>query len=393
MTDKKRIILWGGWYGSRNIGDRALLLAITDMLHQALGDVHFIVLSAKPSEVYRYTKEDSDLNIEVIRTKDLLKVIIQIVKADLFIFGGAVPFFDKFGQLSAMLGLTFFARLFKTPYFLWSVSSQPISSWLAQKVFRFVLSGAEGITYRDEHTRTLFRKCGVSDENMDKVVDAVFSLRSGEKKDALVLLEKAGCKTESSRSLVALTPRSLRQKDGEAETHYSPQSDSQYQHQIDSFANVLDWLWENNYQPIFIPMNTVSPDDDRSASKLIMKQAKHGGNALIVDQEISPRLAVPMYGICEMSFVSRVHGSITSFIGGCPPMMYAFDKKHKGIMDTMELGEFILHPERDAPEKAVFLVKQMLNKDVAWKAELKEKYQTLNQDSFIPKKMIFKLIG
>ena len=392
MKIEKRIILWGGWYGSRNVGDRALLLAITDMLQESLNKVRFIALSATPSEVYRYTKEDSNLGIEAIRTKDLLKVIIQIAKADLFIFGGAVPFFDKFNQLTAMLGLTFFARLFKTPYFLWSVSSQPISSRLAKTIFQFVRSGASRITYRDEHTRVLFKECGVTDENMTKVADSVFALRSGNKKEALVLLENAGWLTENTRPFVALTPRSLRHKDGEAETHYNPQSGIYYQHEIETFSMVLDWLWENSYQPIFVPMNTMMPDDDRSASRLIMEQAKYGENALIIDQEIPPRLAVPIYEHCEMSFVSRVHGSITSFISGCPPVMYAFDKKHGGIMETMGLGEFIFDPKQNTPREAVALIEKMAGMNGNWRENLNKTYLDLYQDSYTPQKMILDLL-
>ena len=118
----KKIIIWGGWYGSRNVGDRVLLLAITDMLQQVFEDVDFIVLAAQPSEVYGYMDRDSTANIRVLRTKkDMLRVICEIESADLFIFGGGVPFFDQGSQLVAMFGLTLFAKLFHTPYFLWSV--------------------------------------------------------------------------------------------------------------------------------------------------------------------------------------------------------------------------------------------------------------------------------
>ena len=34
----KKIVIWGAWYGSRNVGDQLLLLAITDILYQHLTD-------------------------------------------------------------------------------------------------------------------------------------------------------------------------------------------------------------------------------------------------------------------------------------------------------------------------------------------------------------------
>ena len=394
MRKLKKIILWGGWYGSQNVGDRALLLAITDMLQQALDPVHFIALSAKPKKVYEYTIRDSDASIESIRTKqDMGKVITELAKADLFIFGGAVPFFDDANQLLAFFGLTMLARLFGTPYFLWSVSSLPSPSRLAKVIFRFVLSGARGITYRDDHTQDLFASCGVSDEDMKQVADAAFSLRRGSKRAAQALLAEAGWSGEESRPLVALTPRTLRSKDREAETHYSPQSRARYQHEIESYAAVLDWLWENKYQPIFVPMNTMSPDDDRCACKEVISFAINGEHALLIDREFSPRLAARVYQHCQASFVSRVHGSITSVTGTCPPMMYAFDEKHKGIMKVMGLDEFIIDPENHPPEHAVVLMRNLLSADTFWKDELRKTYQRLHADCFVPQKMILELLA
>lgn len=390
----KKIILWGAWYGSQNTGDRAVLLAITDMLQQALDPVHFIALSAKPHKVYEYANRDSETSIESIRTKqDMGKVITKLAKADLFIFGGGVPFFDDAKQLLAMFGLTMFARLFGTPYFLWSVSSLPAPSRLAKVIFRFVLSGASGITFRDEHTRDLFASCGVSDKDMNQVADAAFSLQCGSKRAAQALLAEAGWSGEESRPLIALTPRTLRSKDGEAETHYSPQSKARYQHEIESYAAVLDWLWENEYQPVFVPMNTMSPDDDRYACKEVISFAKNGAHALFIDREFSPRLAAKVYQHCQASFVSRVHGSITSVTGTCPPMMYAFDEKHKGIMKVMGLNEFIIDPGSHPPEHAVVLMRNLLSANAFWKDELRETYQRLHADSFVPQKMILDILA
>ena len=394
MGKEKRIVLWGAWYGSRNVGDRALLLAITDMLQQVFEKVKFIILSATPSEVYRYTQRDSSASLVVVRAKkDIFRVINELAKADIFIFGGGVPFFDKPNQLIAMFGLTLLAKFFQVPYFLWSVSSLLIHSRIAKAIFRFVLTGASGITYRDEHTRNLFLACGVADDNMVKVADSAFSLQMGEEEDARLILKNAGWSIENPRPLIGLSPRHLRSKDGEAETHYRPQSSIQYQHEIETFAGVLDWLWEAGYQPIFIPMNSAAPDDDRIASSQIMANAKYGKKALLVDAEIPPRLASKTYGFCKASFVSRVHGSIMSFSANCPTMMYAFDAKHKGIMEVMGLAEFVFDPDNLAPEEATAMIQKLIETTNVLKKELAIKYEFLYRDSFVPQKMILDLFG
>lgn len=344
---KKNIILWGGWYGSKNVGDQALLLAITDLLGEIHPDARFIVLTANPQHVHAYTARDSELDIQAIHTRlEFPRVVRAFMESDLFIFGGAVPFFEHSPQVAAMAILTVLARTFRVPYFLWSVSSQRVNSQLAKGIFAWVLKGASGVTYRDEFTRQLFLDCGLPAEKMTLGGDSALLMHTASAQAGLDLLARTGWRT-GDRPLVALTPRTLRSADGEAETHYTPKTSDQFQKEIDVYAAVLDWLWEEGCQPIFVPMNTVAPDDDRIASRMIMEKAIHGGHALMVNEEIYPRVAAALYQHCQASLVSRVHGSIMSFKANCPVVMYAFDQKHVGIMTEMGLEEFIFQPERD----------------------------------------------
>ena len=394
MKKTKRVVLWGAWYGSKNVGDRAILLTITKMLGQALEHVDFIVLSANPALVYQYTKRHSNLSIEAIRPRrDLPRVVLEIARSDLLVFGGGVPFFDRHAQLIAMTVLTLVARLFRTPYFLWCVSSLPVHSRLAKIVFGWVLAGASGITYRDEFTRVLFNSCGVNDDRMTKVADSAFILENESQADAKEILQAAGWNPEAGRSLVALTPRSLRSADGEAETHYSPQTSDQYQHEIETFAAVNDWLWENGFQPIFVPMNIAAPDDDRVVSRLIMERGEFGNKSLLIEQEIHPRLAIGIYQQCRASFVSRVHGSILSMVGLCPVMMYAFDAKHRGIMQAMDCEDYVVIPAQDGSDASVLMMKSLLNMGPILRQDYKERLIKLRQSSRIPVGMITEIIN
>ena len=169
QRDKKRkVILWGGWYGSRNIGDQLLLLTITDLLDEKLGDVQYVVLTDNPDHVNAYTSSESSSAVAGMATrKQLVRVIREIVSADVFIFGGAVPFFQQLKHLLAMILLIAVCKLGKTPYMTWSVSSQPVTSSLAKGVFKWVLKDAASITIRDIHTRQLFEECGIKNSLCD----------------------------------------------------------------------------------------------------------------------------------------------------------------------------------------------------------------------------------
>ena len=359
LTVPNKIILWGGWYGSHNIGDQLLLLTISNLLQRELGDVIYTVLTDNPQQIKQYTSIESKNKFHIIKSRrQPIDVIRAIAAADLFIFGGGVPFFQQPKHLAVMSLLVGFCLLFKTPYMTWSVSSQPVSSKIALRIFKWVLNGAAGITVRDEHTLQLFERFQLR-QNIIKTADSAFTFQLRNKETGNSQLDFTG-KHSPERPLIALTPRTLSGRDNTNAIHYRTQSGDDYLREINCFAGVLDWCWENNFQPLFIPMNTYGADDDRIAARLCMQTAKHGDKALLVDEQVSPGDAPRLYAQCQASFVARVHGSVTSVLGGCPVIMYAFQPKHTGIMQTMGLSEFNIISERANSDEAIQKLKTVL---------------------------------
>lgn len=389
---RKQIILWGGWYGSNNVGDQSLLLAITDLLGSVYPDTRFIVLSANPAHVHSYTSRDSKFDICAINTRrEFPHVVRAFMESDLFIFGGGVPFFDHAPQVLAMVVLTTLARFFHVPYFLWSVSSQRVDSELTKKTFGWVLRGACGVTSRDEFTRKLFLDCGLPADKMTIGGDSVILMHTDPADSVLDLLERTGWQM-GNRPLVALTPRTLRTADGEAETHYTLIKQNELQKEIDTYAAVLDWLWEHSYQPIFVPMNTVAPDDDRLASRMIMSKARHGNFALMIDEEINPRAAAAIYQHCRASLVSRVHAGIMSFKAKRPMVMYAFDQKHIGIMQEMGLSDTIFYPGKHNADFAVEIMAKILRNEEDTRFSLAGNMEISSEKSMLPFRQVLKIL-
>jgi len=385
------IVLWGAWYGSHNIGDQALLLSIVDLLGEALGDVRFTVMTDNPEHVLRYGKAESRYPIDALHNRrQLPEVLRRLATCDLLVFGGGVSFFPERMHLLAMALIVATARLGRTPYMTWAVSSQEGSGAWARRLFGWVLNGAAAITYRDQHTHDLFRASGVT-KTMQLVGDPAFWLEMAGGPRIDQLIKRAGQRDES-RPLVALTPRTLRSRDGEAETHYRPKSEAQYEQELACFTAAVDWLWENGYQPIFIPMNTVAPDDDRIAAREIRSQAWYGSQALLVDEEVRPREAPCLYQRCQASFVARVHGSVTSALGGCPPMMYAFAPKHVGIMASMGLEGFALREAAATRETTTALLADLLaHRDEALE-NFARRLPVLRQESLIPARLAAEIL-
>ena len=393
MKKVTRIILWGAWYGSKNLGDQALLLSITDLLGEGIKDAEFVVITANPALVREYTKMDSSYSfIPLHIRKQFLAVIKAFSTADLFVFGGGVPFYDDLFHSIVMAAFISLSLIFKVSCVLWSVSSLRIRSSFSKLMIRYVLSWASVITCRDRHTYELFKECGACEDQLQIVADSAFTLRSNEQDATKELLARAGWNPRQVRSLVALTPRLLRTADGEAHTHYSPQTASESEKETDIFAGVLDWLWENGYQPIFVPMNTIAPDDDRIAFHKIITKAKFGKKAFSIDEEIFPRDAANVYRYCQAAFVARVHGAITAFLGECPMLMYAFDFKHKGIMEQMNLSDSIFEPDHNTPDEAIRMISQILTRRMDLVARMKEENEVLRERARIPRDAALRLL-
>jgi len=390
----KQIVIWGAWYGSRNVGDQLLLLAITDILHTHLNkNVNFIVLTDHAPWINEYTSNESRCNISAIQSRqERIEVIKSIKNCDLFIFGGGAPFFDHPSHVLVMLFLISLVRFFKKPYLLWSVSSQIVESKFALLVYKWILRGATAITYRDKATQDLLKFCSVKSDHMSQVADPGFTLEFEDDSTGIEMLKNIGWQP-NSRPLVALTPRKLRIADGEAETHYTIKTPKQYQQKIECFVAAHDWLWENGYQPIFVPMNTVPPDDDRLAAKDIIAQAKYGEHALVIEESLRPRIVPGIYRQCQVSFVARVHGSITSMLGNCPMMMYAFAPKHSGIMEMMGMDDYCLSESLATPDYTIKMLERLLTHRETLQQKMKTRLPILNQDALLPAKLTQKILN
>ena len=381
MEPSRNIIIWGSWYGSRNVGDQLLLLSITDLIEKYLpGQHNYYTLSNDAAWIDEYTSRESTCNIKGIQSRqEMIRVVSLIMNCDLFVFGGGVPFFDEPKHVMVMYFLVFWLRLFRNPYMTWAVSSRKIRHWHTKLVYRWVLKGASLITCRDYRTKNRLEELAGSSVTVHLVADSGFSLEFDMTKGREIL-ERADWR-EDGRPLVALTPRTLRMPDGESETHYRLLRNDEYQREIGSFSAALDWLWDQGFQPVFIPMNTVAPDDDLQAARDIMTSAIHGKNALMIEEDLCPREVQGVYALCQISFVARVHGSISSFLGNTPMMMYAFASKHTGIMETMGMGEFALFEEGVSVENTLAKLKILISNREKIREYLTQKMIILQQQA------------
>jgi polysaccharide pyruvyl transferase WcaK-like protein len=176
----------------------------------------------------------------------------------------------------------------------------------------------------------------------------------------------------------------LRARDSEAATHYNAKSPEECRRIVDVFAGACDWLWGAGYQPIFVPMNTVAPDDDRAAARLVIERARYGKNCLLVNESIRPRVAPGVYAQCDVAFVARVHGAVTSMIGACPMMMYGFAPKHLGMMQSLGMERFTLDEASAHAASATQMLSELITSRGALRDRMRARLEILCEESLKP---------
>ena len=193
--------------------------------------------------IQNYMQAESNCTFEALASRrQIFRVMRTLASADFFIIGGGVPYFQNPKQVAVITFLTGLCKLFKTPVGNWCVSSQAVSSTIARRLFGWSLNSASFITFRDNHTRQLFEACGVKNQ-MLKCADSAFTfhpLLEGKTLDQIHLLGQR----DLTRPLIALMPRTLSGYENENQTHYTLQSQEDFQREIASFSAALDWSWE-----------------------------------------------------------------------------------------------------------------------------------------------------
>ena len=388
MKNQQNVIIWGAWYGSGNVGDQALLLSIANLLNESFNNLRLVIITANPFLVKENTNRDTIVDCHPISPKkNFLDMILEFSRADYLIFGGGVPFYDDTSHTFATLFLVVVSIIFRVPIILWCVSSQVIKRKFTRLVLGLLVRYSKVLTCRDNHTFQLLLECGADPENLQIIAVSVFTINIPKENTASREMINRASRNSlefNEKELIALTPRLLRGQDGEAHTHYSPKNKLDWEKELNVYASVLDWLWEAGYQPIFVPMNTIAPDDDRTASKLVMEGAKYGRNAWLVDEFVPPLLAAGIYRECKAGLVSRVHGSVTAFLGGCPVVMYAFDKKHVGIMAQIGTIDQIFDPELDNPQDAIRKINEIIISNKSNLTSMQSKLTELQKSARIP---------
>ncbi len=298
-----------GYYGFFNSGDDAILYAVCQDIKAQDENNKIMVMSNNPEST------EKEYGVKAIPRFDMLKVIKEIRKADVVVFGGGSLLQDVTSSRSLTYYLTIMkiAKFFKKKTILYANGVGPINSKENQSKTAKVLNKLTKITVRDTESEKLLYDIGVSQAKVALTADPVYNLNT---KSVNIddIYKKHDVSLEKDK-FVSVYFR----KFGEDEGY------------ISNLSKLFDKVQsELGLEILFVPMEYPS---DYEASLKIKDQMKN--NSFI----LNGRVEVPeMFEIIKNSklvFGMRLHSLIYSSVVNTPMIAFSYDPKVDSFASQM----------------------------------------------------------
>ena len=310
-----RFVVFGGWFGSGNLGDDAILIGLRSVMERTFSDAEFVALSTDPS----YTRRVCGVGAKRLmsarglfrRGDDSLSAYLQaFMDADACVVSGGTPIYD-YGHLSR--GFHFgLPRITKTPLVCFGVGVKSIKSVVGASSIRTLLRGAQLVSTRDVPSRDELVRLGVGGR-IAVTGDSGLFLEPAECEDALRLLTESG--VDISRPMTAICPRFL---STQHRRHYhDPLSPVEVSRIRRGVAGVADHLLSLGFEVVFLPFHRGPVDDDREEIRAIVS-LMHGSAPKIIEGDLLPGEALSVLGCMKLVFGLRLHSLIFAASLGVP---------------------------------------------------------------------------
>lgn len=165
-----------GYYGYGNLGDDAILLAISRQLSDAEHPVRLTVLSRRPEDTAR------QYGLKAVPRFSPWSVYRALKKSDILISGGGSLLQDKTSTRSLLYYLTVIklAKHLHKPVFLYANGIGPLNREVNRKKVKQCLDRCDLITLRDEESLQVLRSLGILRDDIIITGDPVFTLTEAE---------------------------------------------------------------------------------------------------------------------------------------------------------------------------------------------------------------------
>ena len=322
-----RLLVFGGWFGSRNLGDDAILVGLREIMGRAIPGAEITALSTDPE----YTRQACGVDSVKLRSpRDLLRsresYLAAFSEADAVVVTGGTPIYD-YGHVSRAIHMGLPAAQGK-PLILFGVGAKPLRSAQGRGITRLLLMGASAISARDQYSR--------------RVLAQVASQPVTVTGDSGLFVEPEATQVKLTRPAAVIAPRLL---SADYRAHYHAELSqvdiNKTRHMV---ARAADALTEDGLNVYFTPFHTVRPDDDRLEIERIMNLMR-GREAEVLGRPRSPGEAQTILGSADLVVGLRLHSLVLAAAAGAPTATVEYDPKVRGFMEMAGAQEYVCRPE------------------------------------------------
>ena len=186
-----------------------------------------------------------------------------------------------------------------------------------------LLNNTKGIYLRDSASEEYLLKIGVTNKQIiNKTYESVLSL----------------CDTLPSRQ-----DFNRQKKVGISIyiTHYLGGNKNGLEEYICTFVTFCNYLTENGYDVIFIPMELKgTPPDDRPYIQLILDQVKNREKCLILDQDLESDKHIETVSQCNFFIGHKTHSVILALASATPLIAISYHQKTADFMTQFDLSQY-----------------------------------------------------
>ncbi|NLL06470.1 MAG: polysaccharide pyruvyl transferase CsaB [Clostridiaceae bacterium] len=296
-----------GYYGFKNVGDDAMLMAIIDNLKMYKNDIRIMVLSKNPIETRR------TYNVDAANRVNLIQILSIMRNSKLLISGGGSLIQDNTSTRSLIyyLGMIWLAKKMKMKVMIYANGIGPLNKKNNRNLTRCVVDKVDVITLREQLSYKELVNLNINKPKILVTADPAFTIQPENAEHTNYLLLDEGI--DPNASFIGISVRKWYDHDKYEST----------------LANIADYIIETyGINILFIPMHYPG---DLVIIKNIRNKMKNKSYAITKKHSVSEVLGV--IGKTEMLIGMRLHALIFAASIGVPIVGIVYEPKVEGFLE------------------------------------------------------------
>jgi colanic acid/amylovoran biosynthesis protein len=396
-------------HSSKNKGDAGIILSMIDSLRKNIPNCNIKIKSRFPEidqNAYDVSVAPCVANISIDpKTNKILKLLsaIKLFKflktstvnipeskdyewADVVVSCGG-GFLLSHGFSTALLQHLVQIKVafdYNKPVIIYSQSIGPFYNQFMQKMAKLVLDKVTKIYIREEISQQWLDKIGCENNTITVVPDSAFCLETQPSDLVDRIFEKI--KENHNGPYIGITVRDW----------YFPEVEDKAFHRqkyINSIRAAIQFIEKTYNGKVLLMPQVLGPNpfnDDRIISREILMDLKPT-NAELLDYDFHPRELKYLYSKMDMFIGTRMHSNIFALSSKVPTVAINYEHKTKGIMELLDLSEYVLDINEITTERIVQTIEKCWRNRYDIKEHLGKKIPSVIEEAETPAKFISSL--